>query len=138
MANLVKAARANDWCREYATLDDNGWFYQQCEDNASYLAFHSYSLLPSLIQGPAYYRLIRGTTKVNFGEDPDWDSGLEFRMERRERWIASERPALTVMSEAALAVDLGPERNEILADLRKIAALPFADIRVHPFLCQSL
>ncbi|THV24481.1 Scr1 family TA system antitoxin-like transcriptional regulator [Glycomyces paridis] len=134
MANLVKAARANDWCREYASaLDDNGWFYQQCEDNASYLAFHSFSLIPSLIQGPAYYRLIRGTTKVNIGEDPDWDGRLEFRMERRERWIESERPALVIMGEATLTLDLGPEKAEIIADLRKIAAMPFADVRVIPF-----
>jgi len=134
MANLVKAARANDWCREYASaLDDDGWFYQQCEDNASYLAFHSYSLIPSLIQGPAYARRIRGTTKVDFYAEPDWDEGVEFRRARRERWIESERPALIVMGEAALTVDLGPERAEILADIRKIAALSFADIRVVPF-----
>jgi hypothetical protein len=134
ISTLAKAARANDWCNHYAsTLDDNGWFYQQCEDNASYMAFHSFSLLPSLIQGPAYYRRIRDTTKVNFEEDPDWDGGLQFRMERRERWIESERPAQLLIGEAALTINLGPEKDEILADLHKIAALPFADIRVVPF-----
>ncbi|WP_143015022.1 Scr1 family TA system antitoxin-like transcriptional regulator [Glycomyces harbinensis] len=134
MANLVKAARANDWCSEYASaLDDNGWFYQQCEDNATYMAFHSFSLFPSLIQGPAYARRIRATTKVDFDAEPDWDSGIKFRQQRRERWIVSKRPALIIMGEAALTINLGPERDEILADLRKTAALPFADIRVVPF-----
>ncbi|WP_100444498.1 Scr1 family TA system antitoxin-like transcriptional regulator [Glycomyces xiaoerkulensis] len=134
IATLTKAARANDWCNHYASvLDDGGWFYQQCEDNASYLAFHSYSVFPSLLQGPAYYRMIRDTTKNNFEGEIDWDQGLEFRMERRERWIESERPALMLMGEAALRIDLGPEGDEILADLRKVADLPFVDVRVIPY-----
>ncbi|GAB3998607.1 hypothetical protein GCM10029992_24880 [Glycomyces albus] len=134
LANLVKAARARDWCSHYASaLDDNGWFYQQCEDNASYLAFHSSARIPSLIQGPAYYRRIRDTTNVDFDEAPDWERGLEFRRERRKRWIESERPALFLIGEATLAVDLGPEKEEILADLHEIAALPFADVRIIPF-----
>jgi hypothetical protein len=135
MATLAKAARARDWCSHYATvLDDGNWFYQQCEDNASYMAFHSFSLLPSLIQGPAYYRMIRDRTKVDFDADPDWDSGLEFRMERRERWIESARPTQLLFGEAALSIHLGAEKEEILADLRKMAALPFADVRVVPFM----
>lgn len=134
IALLAEASKASDWCKHYASvLDEGGWFYQQCEDNASYLAFHSFSLLPSLIQGPAYYRMIRDTTKINFDEVPDWDRGIEFRRERRERWIKSERPALFLLGEAALSINLGPEKDEILADLRKIAALPFADVRVVPF-----
>lgn len=134
IANLVKAARANDWCSHYASvLEDRNWFYQQCEDNASYLAFHSFSIFPSLMQGAAYYRLIRDTTEVPPEEDFDWEEGLEFRMARRERWIRSERPAMFLLGEAALAIHLGPERDEILADLRKISALPFADVRVIPF-----
>jgi hypothetical protein len=134
IAMLAEAARANDWCSHYASaLDDSGWFYQQCEDNASYLAFHSFVRLPSLIQSSAYYRRIRDTTTVNFDEAPDWESGIEFRRERRERWIESQRPALFLIGQAALAVDLGPEKDEILADLREIARLSFADVRVVPF-----
>ncbi|WP_026924305.1 Scr1 family TA system antitoxin-like transcriptional regulator [Glycomyces arizonensis] len=134
IAMLVEAARANDWCSHYASaLDDSGWFYQQCEDNASYLAFHSYSVLPSLIHSPAYYRMIRDKTEVSFDEAPDWDNGLDFRMDRRERWIGSERPALFLIGEAAISMALGSEKEEILADLHKIAALPFADVRVLPF-----
>lgn len=134
IARLAEAARAHDWCSEYASvLDDNGWFYQQCEDNASYLAFHSYSVFPSLIQSPAYYRMLRDTTTVSFEEAPDWEEALEFRMDRRERWIESERPALFLIAEAAISIELGPRKEEILADLRKITALPFADVRVIPF-----
>lgn len=134
ISTLAKAARTRDWCSHYASaLDDSGWFYQQCEDNASYLAFHSSVRLPSLIQSQAYYRIIRDTTKVNFDAEPDWEGGIEFRRERRERWIESERPAQFLIGEAALAIDLGPEKNEILADLYKVAALPFADVRVVPF-----
>lgn len=134
IAMLAEASRANDWCNHYASvLDDGMWFYQQCEDSASYLAFHSPLAFPSLMQGPAYYRMIRHTTKFNFEGDIDWDEGLQFRMERRERWIESERPAQLLIGEAALAINLGPEKEEILADLRKIAALPFADVRVIPF-----
>jgi DNA-binding Xre family transcriptional regulator len=134
IANLVKAARANDWCSHYASaLDDNGWFYQQCEDNASYLAFHSFSVFPSLIQSEAYYRMIRDTTGPTGDDGFDWDEGLDFRMARRQRWIRSERPAMFLLGEAALTINLGPEKEEILADLGKVAALPFADVRIIPF-----
>jgi hypothetical protein len=134
IAMLAEAARANDWCSHYASvLDDGMWFYQQCEDNASYLAFHSPLFFPSLIQGPAYYRMIKDTTRIGFEGEIDWDEGLSFRMERRERWIESERPAQFLIGEGALAIHLGPEKDEILADLRKVAALPFADVRVLPF-----
>lgn len=134
IAMLAEASRANDWCSHYASvLDDGMWFYQQCEDNASYLAFHSPLVLPSLIQGPAYYRMIRDTTRISFEGEIDWEDGLNFRMERRERWIRSERPAQFLIGEGALALHLGSEKDEILADLRKVAALPFVDVRVVPF-----
>src|SRR5690606_20267670 len=42
-------------------------------------------------------------------------------------------PALFLLGEAALSMALGSEKEEILADLHKIAALPFADVRVLPF-----
>ncbi len=134
IASLAEAARARDWCGHYASaLDDGGWFYQQCEDNANYLVFHSYSLFPSLMQSPAYYRMLRDTTQVDFEADPDWVKGLEYRMARRQRWIESQRPAMFLLGEAALTISLGSERDEILADLREIAALPFADVQVVPF-----
>ncbi|WP_157930851.1 Scr1 family TA system antitoxin-like transcriptional regulator [Glycomyces xiaoerkulensis] len=134
IARLAEAARARDWCSHYASvLEDRGWFYQQCEDNAGYLAFHSFSVLPSRIQSEAYCRMIRDTSGVSGEDEFDWDEGLEFRMTRRERWIRSERPAMFLLGEAALTIDLGPEKEEILADLGKISALPFADVRVIPF-----
>lgn len=134
IALLAEASKANDWCSHYASvLDDGRWFYQQCEDNASYLAFHSPLAFPSLIQGRAYYQMIRETTRFNGEGEIDWEENLEFRMERRERWIESERPAQLLIGEAAFAINLGPGRDEILADLRKIAGLPFADVRVIPF-----
>jgi hypothetical protein len=134
IARLAEASRAYDWCSHYASvLEDRNWFYQQCEDSASYMVFHSFSVLPSLIQGPAYYRMIRDTTVIAIEGDFDWEEGQEFRMARRDRWIESERPAQFLIGEAALALDLGPEKDEILADLRRIAALPFADIRIIPF-----
>jgi hypothetical protein len=134
IAGLAEAARARDWCSHYASvLDDGMWFYQQCEDNASYLAFHSGFGFPSLLQGPAYYRMIRDKTKFGFHGEIDWEEGLDFRMMRRDRWIESERPAQFLIHEAALTIDLGPEKEAILSDLRKIAGLPFADVRVVPF-----
>jgi ABC-type antimicrobial peptide transport system permease subunit len=120
IAMLAEAARANDWCSHYASvLEDRNWFYQQCEDNASYLVFHSASGFPSLMQGPAYYRMIRDTTKYSFEGAIDWEDGLNYRMERRERWIQLERSALLILGEGALTLDLGPEKAEIMADLRK-------------------
>lgn len=134
IARLAEASRARDWCSHYATvLEDRGWFYQQCEDSASYMVFHSFSALPSLIQGEAYYRMIRNTTEIAIEGEFDWDEGLHFRLTRRARWIGSERPAQLLIGEAALSIDLGPEREEILADLREIAALPFVDVRIIPF-----
>jgi hypothetical protein len=134
IARLAEASKAHDWCSHYATvLEDRGWFYQQCEDSASYMLFHSFSALPSLIQSPAYYRMIRDTTEVVFEGEFDWAEGLEFRMARRERWISSARPAQFLIGEATLALDLGEEKGEILADLRQVAMLPFADVRVIPF-----
>lgn len=134
IADLAEAARARDWCNHYASvLDDDGWFYQQCEDRANYLVFHSFSLFPSLMQSPAYYRMLRDTTQVNFEAEPDWNAGLEYRMARRERWIESQRPALFLIGEAALTIGIGLEKNEILADLAEITALPFADVQVVPF-----
>lgn len=76
--------------------------------------------------------MIRGTTAVSFDGDIDWDDGLEFRMERRERWIESGREALLLIGEAALTMDLGPDRDLILADLKQVSALPFADVRIMP------
>ncbi|MEU6858478.1 Scr1 family TA system antitoxin-like transcriptional regulator [Glycomyces sp. NPDC046736] len=134
IARLAEASKAHDWCSHYAAvLEDRNWFYQQCEDSASYMMFHSYSVLPSLIQGPAYYRMLRDTTTIAMEGEFDWDEGLEFRMDRRERWIGSERPAQLLIGEVALTIDLGLRREEILTDLRDIAALPFADVRVIPF-----
>jgi hypothetical protein len=134
IARLAEASKAHDWCSHYASvLEDRDWFYQQCEDSASYMVFHSCSALPSLAQGPAYYRMIRNTTRIAIEGEFDWEEGQEFRMARRERWIASERPAQILVGEAALRIDLGPDKEEILADLRHIAALPFADVRIIPF-----
>lgn len=133
IARLAEAARAGDWCSVYSNaVNDRGWFLQQCEDAAGYLCFHSALAVPSLIHSEEYYRMIRHTTKVSFRGDIDWDQGLEFRLERRERWIASERPAMLLIGEAALTMSLGPEREMILADVQRIAALPFADVRIMP------
>jgi hypothetical protein len=96
------------------------------------LLFHSFSVLPSLIQGRAYYRMLRDTTRIAIEGDFDWEEGEEFRMARRERWIESERPAQILIGEIALTLNLGPKKDEIMADLREIAALPFADVRVIP------
>jgi len=134
ISTLAKAARANDWCSHYASvLEDRNWFYQQCEDNATYLAFHSFSVFPSLMQGAAYYGLIKDTAEIQLDADFDWEEGLEFRMARRERWIRSERPAMFLLGEAALTVDLGPKKDEILEDLKQVANLPFAEVRIIPF-----
>ncbi|MFG3342590.1 Scr1 family TA system antitoxin-like transcriptional regulator [Glycomyces sp. NPDC048151] len=134
IARLAEASKARDWCSHYASVvEDRGWFYQQCEDSASYMMFHSNSVLPSLIQGPAYYRMLRDTTRIAIEGEFDWEEGQEFRMARRERWIESERPAQLLIGEMALAIELGPEKDAILSDLREIAALPFADIWVIPF-----
>ncbi len=130
---LVKAAKADDWCSVYSDVaDDKGWFYQQREDAATDLFFHSCFALPSLIQGEAYYERIVDTSEVRVAE-VDSNQDASFRMERRRRWIASERPAQLLIHEAALTIDLGPKADEILADLRKMVALPFADVRVIPF-----
>lgn len=130
---LVKAAKADDWCSVYSdVVYEKDWFYQQREDAASDLFFHSAFAIPSLIQGEAAYRRIVDTTEVRMTER-DSDQTANFRMERRRRWIESERPAQCLMHEAALTLDLGPEKEEIFADLRKIVALPFADVRVIPF-----
>jgi hypothetical protein len=134
IARLAEASKARDWCSHYASvLEDRNWFYQQCEDSANYLLCHAFSVLPSLIQGRAYYRMLRDTTRIGIEGDFDWEEGEEFRLERRERWIRSERPAQILVGEAALRIDLGPRKDSILADLREIAALPFADVRVLPF-----
>lgn len=134
IARLAEASKAQDWCSHYATvLEDRNWFYQQCEDSASYLLCHACSVLPSLIQGRAYYRMLRDTTRVGIEGEFDWEEGEEFRIERRERWIRSERPAQILVGEAALRIDLGPTKDEIIADLRQVMALPFADVRVIPF-----
>lgn len=130
---LVKAAKADDWCSVYSdVVDDKGWFYQQREDAATDLFFHSGFALPSLIQGEAYYRRIVNTIEVRMAE-LDSSQDASFRMERRRRWIDSERPAQFLIHEAALTIDLGPESDEILTDLRKIAALEFTDVRIIPF-----
>nr|WP_281243613.1 Scr1 family TA system antitoxin-like transcriptional regulator [Glycomyces sambucus] len=113
-------------------VNDRGWFLQQCEDAATFLYYHSPLAIPSLVHSEAYYRMIRGTTAVSFDGDIDWDDGLEFRMERRERWIESGREALLLIGEAALTMDLGPDRDLILADLKQVSALPFADVRIMP------
>jgi hypothetical protein len=134
IARLAEASKTHDWCSHYAgVVEDRGWFYQQCEDSASYMLFHSYSVLPSLIQGRAYYRMLRDTTRIAIEGEFDWEEGEEFRMARRERWIESERPAQVLMGEAALRINLGPTKDEILADLREVAALPFTDVRVIPY-----
>jgi hypothetical protein len=134
IARLAEASKAHDWCAHYAAvLEDRDWFYQQCEDSASYMLFHSFSAFPSLIQGRAYYRMLRDTTRIAIEGEFDWEEGEEFRMDRRERWIESERPAQILIGEAAFRIDLGPTKDEILADLREVAVLPFADVRVIPF-----
>lgn len=134
IARLAEAAKARDWCSVYSNVIlDRGWFLQQCEDAANYLCYHSCLTLPSLIHSEPYYRLIERTTKVPFEKDIDWEDGLDFRMERRERWIASERPAMFLIGEPALTFDLGPDREAILDDLKTVAALPFADVRIIPF-----
>ncbi|WP_133884117.1 Scr1 family TA system antitoxin-like transcriptional regulator [Glycomyces sp. NRRL B-16210] len=134
IARLAEASKAHDWCVHYATvLEDRNWFYQQCEDSASYMLFHSFSVFPSLIQGRAYYRMLRDTTRIGIEGEFDWEEGEEFRLDRRERWIASERPAQILIGEVALRIDLGPRKDAILADLREVAALSFADVRVIPY-----
>ncbi|WP_284075266.1 Scr1 family TA system antitoxin-like transcriptional regulator [Glycomyces harbinensis] len=130
---LVRAAKADDWCSVYSdAVDDKGWFYQQREDAASDLFFHSGFALPSLIHGEAYYERIVSTTEVHMAE-VDGSQNPGFRLERRRRWIASERPAQLLIHQAALTIDLGPKADEIHADLRKMVTLPFADVRVIPF-----
>jgi hypothetical protein len=133
IARLAEASKAHDWCSHYASvLEDRNWFYQQCEDSASYMLFHSFSVLPSLIQGRAYYRMLRDTTRIAMEGQFDWEEGEDFRMDRRERWIESERPAQILIGEIALTINLGPKKESIMTDLREIAALPFADVRVIP------
>jgi hypothetical protein len=133
IARLAEASKAHDWCSHYAgVVEDRGWFYQQCEDSASYMLFHSFSVLPSLIQGRAYYRMLRDTTRIAIEGEFDWEEGEDFRMDRRERWIESERPAQILIGEIALTINLGPKKEAIMTDLREIAALPFADVRVIP------
>jgi hypothetical protein len=133
IARLAEAARAGDWCSVYSNaVNDRGWFLQQCEDAASYLCYHSALAIPSLIHSEAYYRMIADTTKVFLRWDVDIEEGLEFRMERRERWIASERPAMLLIGEAALTMGLGPARETILEDVQRVAALPFVEVRIMP------
>ena len=133
IARLAEAARARDWCAAYGNfIEDRGWFLQQCEDAASYLCYHSGIAVPSLVHSEAYFRMIERTTKFSLYGDIDWEEALEFRMERRQRWIDSERPALIVMGEEAISGRLGDDREAVLADLREVAALPFAEVRVIP------
>lgn len=133
IARLAEASRARDWCSVYGgVIEDQGWFLQQCEDAASYLCYHSALVLPSLIHSEAYCRMIQRTTKASYIDDLDWEEVLEYRMERRQRWIDSERSALFLIGEEALSARLGDDREAILADLKQIAALPFADVRVIP------
>jgi len=133
IARLAEAARAADWCSVYSSaVNDRGWFLQQCEDAASFLCYHSPLAVPSLIHSEAYYRMIERTTAVSFDGDINWDDGLEFRMERRERWIESGREALLLIGEAALTMGLGKDRDVILADIKQVATLPFADVRIMP------
>ncbi len=134
IARLAEASRARDWCSVYANvLEDSNWFLQQCEDAANYLCYHSALTIPSLIHSEAYYRMIQRTTKNSFEGEINWEDGLDFRMERRERWITSERPALFLIGQAALTIALGVDQETILNDLRQVAALPFADVRIIPF-----
>ncbi|WP_156926050.1 Scr1 family TA system antitoxin-like transcriptional regulator [Glycomyces arizonensis] len=134
IARLAEASKARDWCAVYGNVvEDRGWFLQQCEDSASFLCYHASLAIPSLIHSKAYYKMIEHTTQVSFAGDFSWEESWRFRQERRQRWIDSERPAVFLIGEGALRMDLGPERDAILDDLREVAALPFADVRIIPF-----
>lgn len=136
LVDLADATYMDDWTAAYSgAVDQNDWLYQQREDRATTLMFHDSTFIPSILHPRSYVEMIRRTTKINFDqEDIDWDQALRFREDRQQRWIKSRRHTICLIGEMAFQIDLGGGAGE---DLRrhvlKLAQLPFADIRVIPF-----
>ncbi|TWJ14543.1 hypothetical protein LX16_0228 [Stackebrandtia albiflava] len=136
LALLAQATREDDWTNAYGSVvDRDSWLYHQLEDRAARLKFHDSTSIPSLIQPKSYVEMIRDTTVVNLElTETDWEKAIQYRLDRRARWLASKRPMTCLIGEAAIAMHLNNDaKRELRQTMLELARLPFADVRLIPF-----